>query len=672
MHCLLSVPVCHGERLVGIVAIANRASEYGASDSRDLAATARHLAPILDARVRTREALAASERKYRLVADNTYDWEVWTDPAGRFLYSSPSCERITGYPPSALPDVAALERIVLPADRLQVGEHLRTSSGADNASLVFRIQRPDGSVRWIAHDCLPVFDGGRYLGRRGSHRDVTEQVAVEGERARAQDALRESRAQLVAMIESALDAIVSVNEAGKVVVFNAAAQRMFGRGAEDVLGKPLSALLAEGKAALQPLARPPAAGPVLVRVSGVQADGTRFPLEASLSRAAVAGRSLSTLILRDLRAREEAERYEAELRTALRRAAREWSLTFDALESAVVLLDEQGVVLRLNRAAAALTGRPPAECSGQPLQALGEGEPWRTAIELIEATDTRAARTASRQTKDEASGRSWDVAASSVDVEGQVRHVVLARDESAKVRLLESMQQAEQMAAMGAVTAGVAHEVRNPLFAISANVDALALALGEQPDMKEAVDAVRTEVQRLNRLMVDLLHFGRSSPASLAPARLDRVVDLAASFCAVLAAEKGVEIRRSRQPALVVRADREMLAEALENVIENAIQHSQASGVVEIGSGEIDLDGQAFVRCTVADSGPGFKPEDLPLVFRPFFTRRRGGTGLGLSIVRRTVEQHAGRIHACNRPEGGGMVNVDLPLLQAAASEQEL
>jgi signal transduction histidine kinase len=111
---------------------------------------------------------------------------------------------------------------------------------------------------------------------------------------------------------------------------------------------------------------------------------------------------------------------------------------------------------------------------------------------------------------------------------------------------------------------------------------------------------------------------------------------------------------------------RPRLLMALTNLVQNAVQHTPAGGevVVELtGHQETENGGRRWVRCAVKDSGPGFLEEDLPRIFEPFFTRRRGGTGLGLSIVQRVVEEQHARIVAANRPEGGAIVTVDFPAI---------
>ncbi len=140
-------------------------------------------------RKRMEEMLQASETRYRIVAENTYDWEHWTSPEGTLLYVSPSCERITGYTAAEFEiDPELVFRIVHPDDLALFNTHLRnyrTNSGEPGA-MEFRIVHKDGTTRWIEHVCQSVFDeNGNFMGRRGSNRDITD-------RKRAENALEES------------------------------------------------------------------------------------------------------------------------------------------------------------------------------------------------------------------------------------------------------------------------------------------------------------------------------------------------------------------------------------------------------------------------------------------------------------------------------------------------
>jgi signal transduction histidine kinase len=225
--------------------------------------------------------------------------------------------------------------------------------------------------------------------------------------------------------------------------------------------------------------------------------------------------------------------------------------------------------------------------------------------------------------------------------------------------LQDSLRRAEAMSAMGSLVAGVAHEVRNPIFGMSATLDAMEQRFATDAAREPFLLALRRELDRVNALMRDLLEYGRPPAVQLAPDALAPVVALAARSCIPVADMASVEIENNVGPeAGEVAMDAGRLAQVFQNLIENAVQHSPMGGKVRIDARRTPT--HAAVRVT--DSGPGFRPEDLGRIFEPFFSRRRGGTGLGLSIVQKIVEQHRGTIEAANRPEGGASVTVYLPV----------
>lgn len=149
--------------------------------------------------------LRKAELTYRIVADNTHDWEFWVSRKGEFIYNSPSCLKMTGHRVEEFAsDPELLIRIIHPDDVSLFQEHRKSVvRGGTSGQLEFRIVRPDGEMRWIGHVCQPVFDGeGSFLGTRGSNRDITIQHE-------AQDALREQFSQLSTIFDS-LNAVVYV------------------------------------------------------------------------------------------------------------------------------------------------------------------------------------------------------------------------------------------------------------------------------------------------------------------------------------------------------------------------------------------------------------------------------------------------------------------------------
>jgi signal transduction histidine kinase len=232
----------------------------------------------------------------------------------------------------------------------------------------------------------------------------------------------------------------------------------------------------------------------------------------------------------------------------------------------------------------------------------------------------------------------------------------------------EERARLQVMGALGHLVGGLAHEVRNPLFCITATLDALLDNLDDtfDPDtVRRALKGLAEPTARLSALMSELLEYGKPLGRNLAAGALGAVVLEALAESRDLAETRGVQLRAElgefeRRVSMI----RPRLLMALSNLIQNAVQHTPAGGevLVELTSHQEGEDGvRSWVRCAVKDSGPGFQEEDLPRIFEPFFTRRRGGTGLGLSIVQRVVEEQRARIVAANRPEGGAIVTVDFP-----------
>ena len=240
--------------------------------------------------------------------------------------------------------------------------------------------------------------------------------------------------------------------------------------------------------------------------------------------------------------------------------------------------------------------------------------------------------------------------------------IVIARDITPIVKLQESVHRAESMSSMGALVAGVAHEVRNPLFAISATLDAFDLRFRERDEHRKYGQALRAQLERMNGLMRDLLDYGR--PAVLefrevAPAELVRD---AVRGCADLAVRRRVPVEVSVPEDLpAIRCDRSRALQVFVNLLENAIQHSPEDQPVSMEAAASARAGEPGVLFQIEDRGPGFQAADLPKLFDPFFTRRQGGTGLGLAIVRKIADEHGGAVVPANRAGGGATVSFWLP-----------
>jgi two-component system sensor histidine kinase/response regulator len=271
-------------------------------------------------RRRTEEVLRTAAVKYRIVADNTYDWEFWLSPEKRFLYSSPSCRRITGHDAEEfLADPGLLQRIIHPDDQTRFREHRHEiTQNMAAGELEFRIVRPDGSVRWLEHLCQPVFDdNGQFLGKRGSNRDITARKLTD-------DALRESEERYRTLFEGANDAIVTIRN-GNFVDCNRKALDMFRCTAAEFAGRPPEyfspPLQPDGRESVEKareeMEAALAGSPQIFEWHHRRCDGALFHAEVSLNRVECHGTVELQAVIRDISERKEMERMKDEVISAV-------------------------------------------------------------------------------------------------------------------------------------------------------------------------------------------------------------------------------------------------------------------------------------------------------------------------------------------------------------------
>ncbi len=206
-----------------------------------LASTCEQLSQQIAERNRAEESLRKSELKYRIVAEHNYDWEWWRDQQGNFIYVSPSCEKITRHTPEEFAaDPGLILKIVHPDDWPSFTKHLsEIEEKSLTGEMEFRIIRSDGSIRWIAHACQPVFDEqGRFLGHRGSNRDITK-------RKEAETSLSESEKRYRTLVESMNEGLAIADENGVFTYANDRLCEMLGCSFEEVIGRPAHHWLSE-------------------------------------------------------------------------------------------------------------------------------------------------------------------------------------------------------------------------------------------------------------------------------------------------------------------------------------------------------------------------------------------------------------------------------------------
>lgn len=235
---------------------------------------------------------------------------------------------------------------------------------------------------------------------------------------------------------------------------------------------------------------------------------------------------------------------------------------------------------------------------------------------------------------------------------------VTMRNETEKEKLREEMMRLDRLASLGKLSAGIAHEVRNPLTGISLLLDDLHDRAASGSDDQIMIKKALTEIERVERLINALLNYSSPPRADFRTSDLNVVVHDTVLLMRRPCERQRVSLVLDAGDISMFRIDPEKIKQALINIIKNALEALPDGGEICVTTRE-DA-GHAVI--TVSDNGPGIKDEDLPLIFEPFFTRKGAGTGLGLSITQRIIEEHHGAIRVESEAETGTRFVIELPL----------
>ncbi|GMW03850.1 MAG: hypothetical protein AMXMBFR84_49840 [Candidatus Hydrogenedentota bacterium] len=227
----------------------------------------------------------------------------------------------------------------------------------------------------------------------------------------------------------------------------------------------------------------------------------------------------------------------------------------------------------------------------------------------------------------------------------------------------------EALASVGELTASIVHEMRNPLSSIKINTQVLARAAGSDVRYREMGQIVLQQVDRLENMLTDMLHYSRPLALTLEPVLFD---ELAAETCRVLEpvlASKGITLRViAPDERLVLMIDREQVRRVFSNILENAADAIDGAGWIRVCA-ERHSAVQGYAAIHFVDNGPGLTEEGLARASEPFYTNKLKGTGLGLANVKKIAELHGGSLIISNRSEGGLEVTVTLPIAQGDADK---
>jgi two-component system nitrogen regulation sensor histidine kinase GlnL len=354
---------------------------------------------------------------------------------------------------------------------------------------------------------------------------------------------------------------------------------------------------------------------------------------------------------------------------------------FASFSDAVIVTDDQLRVVLFNPAAEEILGVPQARVVGQPCADMFAATPYVS--EMVQRVHDSGKSEAQGEAELYLRGRRIPVRIACLpvwDVNDRIRgSTIVIQDLSYHRQIEESGRRNENLARLGSLVAGLAHEIKNPLAGIKGAAQLLQRRLADQTDLHDFTGVISREVDRLSSLVEDLLTLGARPGPELVPLNIHVVIQHVLSVVDGELTAARIPIRCQFDPSLPdIRGDHAQLSQVFLNLIKNAIEATQARSsdpavppLIRVTTRmETNFHvlrnhqrSDKFLSVDIADHGNGIDAEHSGRVFEPFFTTKPRGTGLGLAISHRIVSEHGGTMHAeANRPVGTVMT-VTLPLL---------
>lgn len=354
-------------------------------------------------------------------------------------------------------------------------------------------------------------------------------------------------------------------------------------------------------------------------------------------------------------------------------------ILLDNLVSGVVAVDAQGRVTVFNREAQRMTRRRAEEVLGRPFTELPD--PLALAIQ-----DTFQTRRDLRYLEMVLHHPDGDVPirlGTSLfrGHTGTLMGVLVVFSDQTAIRKLEmQVRRTDRLASVGTLSAGMAHEIKNPLVSIKTFAQLLPERYQDPEFRENFAQLLDREVKRIDTIVNQLLHFARPTQPRLAPSSLHQVLDSALRLVEQPLQQKGIRLERSYEAACdVVQADPDLLHQAFVNFFLNAIEAMDSQGILRVSTQTLEnhwslpltwnqRQGGRCFRVTIQDTGCGIPPEHLPSIFDPFFTTKSHGTGLGLSVAHGIIQEHGGLIDVESAVRKGTSFHIYFPLITPEAS----
>jgi PAS domain S-box-containing protein len=623
------------------------------------------------------QALRESEARIAGIINSAMDAVISVDDGQRIILFNAAAEKMFGY--SAAEVMGRPISILLPEQfRASHHHHIHrfgVTGGTDRAmgamGAISGLRR-NGEEFPIEASISQIEIGAKKL-FTVILRDITRRVHAEA-------AMRESQEQLASILDTTIDGIITIDGDQHIVLFNAAAEKIFRCPAVDAIGQPIDRFIPDRfRRAHRDQVRAFGEGEITrgsmgVRtVYGLRADGEEFPMEASISKVEVGGRKLYTVIHRDITERLRANERLVELAALL-----------DQSHEAIVVRELDNRIRYWGRGAERLYGWTAEEVIGRPIQELIYREDLSQMAEATRKVIEKGEWNGELRhiTKD---GREviveghWTLAH---DAEGAPKTILAINTDITEKKKLESQfLRAQRLESIGTLASGIAHDLNNILSPITMGAQMLQMRLEDEPS-RRLLEVMRTNAERGAEMIKQLLSFARGTAGErmlIQPKHLIReIVGIAQETF-----PRSIRIEQRLSEGLwAINGDATQLHQAMMNLCVNARDAMPNGGALTIEAENQTLDeiyagmltGASpgkYVVITITDTGHGIPPEIIDRIFDPFFTTKEPGqgTGLGLATVQGIVTGHGGFITVDSQSRLGTKFKIYLPAHEAASQK---
>ncbi len=601
------------------------------------------------------EALIRSEDKYRsLVEGNLYPISI-VDGQGVIRYCNNVMATMFSYPqPSSLLGRAFTE-LLHPGDRQAFDDVIENlddhRSGQPEQILEFRGLASDDAIIDIRVTMGMIsYDGQPAL--QAILEDVTQRKQTE-------QALKDSEERYRTLVEGANDAVFLETFDGHIVDVNSRACEMLGYTRDELLHLTMADLVHQDDSLAQEEEEDREGEPSQHREETmVRNDRGQVPVEVNTSILRLKGEKYLMSVVRDITRRKEKELRQKHLEQAIIESKKRLMAVFDGIMSPLTITDLDHNIIMVNKATASLFGEKIPRLLGkkcyEAFRKLNEPCSNCPVSETI-----RTGKPSHRLSTNPMVNRTLEEYTYPIfDASGNLSLIInYGIDVTDKIKMERQLVQADKMASLGTLAAGIAHEIRNPMATINLNTQILLRDLALDQEHQVYMLDIQKEVKKIERIISEILEFSKPKPAHLVETNINEVVLSAHELTRVQLRQDDLRIHFELDDSLpLVLIDPAQISQVVINLVINAMEAMPDGGDLTITT-QLNP-GSRRVELLVSDTGMGIGQDNLAKIFDPFFTNKPDGTGLGLAIARQILDKNQAAIQVSSKENQGTVFRI--------------